>query len=87
MREKGGNRLVTGSDYMLGALKLPNQANRVFDESPETRVVWRYPDETQLLFLRPISTISGQSLAVNGPAVDSRYLNLVFGHTDATYNK
>ncbi|GFY36635.1 hypothetical protein TNCV_28391 [Trichonephila clavipes] len=26
MREKGGNRLVPGPDYMVDALKLPNQA-------------------------------------------------------------
>ncbi|GFW66666.1 hypothetical protein TNCV_1370991 [Trichonephila clavipes] len=29
MREKGGNRLVSGPDYMVDALKLPNQAPRV----------------------------------------------------------
>ncbi|GFX97961.1 hypothetical protein TNCV_4906121 [Trichonephila clavipes] len=30
---------------------------------------------------------SGQLLASNSPVVDSRYLNLVFGHTGATNNK
>ncbi|GFS85786.1 hypothetical protein TNCV_2973291 [Trichonephila clavipes] len=29
MWEKGGNRLVPGPDYMVDALKLPNQASRV----------------------------------------------------------
>ncbi|GFV80355.1 hypothetical protein TNCV_2259591 [Trichonephila clavipes] len=28
-----------------------------------------------------------QSLASNGPVVDSRYLNLVFGSTETTHNK
>ncbi|GFT92949.1 hypothetical protein TNCV_740921 [Trichonephila clavipes] len=31
--------------------------------------------------------VFGQSLASNGPVVDSRYLNLVFGSTEATHNK
>ncbi|GFW21985.1 hypothetical protein TNCV_4822671 [Trichonephila clavipes] len=31
--------------------------------------------------------ISGQSLASNGPVDDSRYLNLVFGPTEATLNE
>ncbi|GFW36357.1 uncharacterized protein TNCV_3712771 [Trichonephila clavipes] len=31
MREKGGNRLVPDPDYMVDALKLPNQAPRVFN--------------------------------------------------------
>ncbi|GFV47450.1 hypothetical protein TNCV_4831061 [Trichonephila clavipes] len=29
MRDKGGNRLVLGPNYMVDALKLPNQAPRV----------------------------------------------------------
>ncbi|GFX98149.1 hypothetical protein TNCV_4907931 [Trichonephila clavipes] len=33
MREKGDNCLVPGPDYMLDALKLPNQAPRGFGES------------------------------------------------------
>ncbi|GFW27564.1 acetyl-CoA carboxylase 2 [Trichonephila clavipes] len=78
MPEKGGNHLVPGSDYMDDALKLPNQA---------PRVAWRCPDGMQHLFCWPILAISGQSLASNGPVVDSRYLNLVFGHTEATHNK
>ncbi|GFW84799.1 hypothetical protein TNCV_680871 [Trichonephila clavipes] len=31
--------------------------------------------------------LSGQSLASNGPVVDSRDLNLEFGHAEATPNK
>ncbi|GFW52329.1 hypothetical protein TNCV_3079011 [Trichonephila clavipes] len=54
MQEKC-NRLVPGPDYMVDALKLPNQAPRIS--------------------------------ASNGPVVDSRDLNLVFGHTEATPNK
>ncbi|GFY01687.1 hypothetical protein TNCV_2608701 [Trichonephila clavipes] len=50
MQAKGGNRLVPGPDYMVDALKLPNQAPRVS--------------------------------ASNVLVVDSRYLNLVFGHTE-----
>ncbi|GFU61932.1 hypothetical protein TNCV_4022191 [Trichonephila clavipes] len=30
-REKDGNRLVPGPDYMMDALKLPNQAPRVLE--------------------------------------------------------
>ncbi|GFS85640.1 hypothetical protein TNCV_1082851 [Trichonephila clavipes] len=33
MREKGGNRLVPGPDYIVDALKLPNQAPRDSGES------------------------------------------------------
>ncbi|GFU06697.1 hypothetical protein TNCV_4352861 [Trichonephila clavipes] len=33
MREKGGNRLVPGPDFMVDALKLPNQARRGSGES------------------------------------------------------
>ncbi|GFW40485.1 hypothetical protein TNCV_1020421 [Trichonephila clavipes] len=33
MREKGGNCLVPGPDYVVDALKLPNQAPRVSGES------------------------------------------------------
>ncbi|GFW94363.1 hypothetical protein TNCV_1432981 [Trichonephila clavipes] len=87
MREKGSNRLVPGPDYMVDALKLPNQASRVSDKSLLTCVVWRYPDGTQHFFFWPILAISGQSLASNGPVVDSRDLNLVFVHTEATHSK
>ncbi|GFY03136.1 hypothetical protein TNCV_981411 [Trichonephila clavipes] len=67
MREKGGNRLVPGPDYMLDASKLPNQAPRVSDESLQKCVAWRCPDGTQRLLCWPILAISGQSLASNGP--------------------
>ncbi|GFX58159.1 hypothetical protein TNCV_4049171 [Trichonephila clavipes] len=40
MREKGGNRLVLGSNYMVDELKLPNQAPRVSDEPLQTCVAW-----------------------------------------------
>ncbi|GFT01661.1 hypothetical protein TNCV_4204931 [Trichonephila clavipes] len=87
MREKGGNRLVPCPDYMVGALKLPNQAPRVSGESLQTCVVWRCPDGTPHLICWPIMAVSGQSLASNGPVVESRYLNLVFGLTETTHNK
>ncbi|GFY32930.1 hypothetical protein TNCV_2876791 [Trichonephila clavipes] len=86
MREKGGNRLVPGSDYIVVALKLPIHASRVSGESLLTCVVWRCPDGTPHLFYWPILAVSGQSLASNGPDDDSRDLNLVFGHTEATHN-
>ncbi|GFW83421.1 hypothetical protein TNCV_2545191 [Trichonephila clavipes] len=69
-------------DYMLDALKLPKQAPRVSGESLQMCVAWRCPDGTSLLL-----AVSGQSLASNGSIVDSRDLNLVFGHTEATHNK
>ncbi|GFX35225.1 hypothetical protein TNCV_100321 [Trichonephila clavipes] len=87
MREKGVNRLVPGPDYMVYALKLSNQAPRVSGESLQMCVAWRCPDETQHIFCWPILVVSGQSLALNGPVVDSRHLNLVFGPTEATHNK
>ncbi|GFV97221.1 hypothetical protein TNCV_161901 [Trichonephila clavipes] len=87
MREKGGNCLVPGPDYMVDALKLPKQAPRVSGESLQTCVAWRCPGGTQYLFCWPILAISGQSLASNGPVADSRDLNLEFGHTEATHNK
>ncbi|GFW30086.1 hypothetical protein TNCV_1053971 [Trichonephila clavipes] len=87
MPEKGGNRLVQGPEYMVDALKLSNQAPRVSGESLQMCVAWRCPDRTQHLFCLPILAVSGQSLASNSPIVVSRYLNLVFGHTEATYNK
>ncbi|GFX87890.1 hypothetical protein TNCV_4373551 [Trichonephila clavipes] len=38
MREKGGNHLVPGLDYMVDALKLPNHAPRVSGELLQTCV-------------------------------------------------
>ncbi|GFW66492.1 hypothetical protein TNCV_3310111 [Trichonephila clavipes] len=67
MREKGGDRLVPGQDYMVEALKLPNQAPRGSGESLQK--VWRCPDGIQYLFCWPILAISDQSLASNGPVV------------------
>ncbi|GFX99222.1 hypothetical protein TNCV_2494031 [Trichonephila clavipes] len=87
MREKGGNRLVPGPDYMVDASKLFNQAPRVSGESLQTCVAWRCPYGTQHLFCWPILAVSGQSLASNNSVVDSRYLNLVFSPTEATHNK
>ncbi|GFW98803.1 hypothetical protein TNCV_2837641 [Trichonephila clavipes] len=84
MREKGGNRLVPGLDYMVDALKLPKQ---VSGESLQTCVAWRCYGRTQHFFWWPILAVSGQFLASNGPVVDSRDLNLVFGHAEATPNK
>ncbi|GFW51856.1 hypothetical protein TNCV_1187881 [Trichonephila clavipes] len=87
MQEKCGNRLVPGQDYMVNALKLHNQTPRGSGESLQKCVAWRCPDGTQHLFCWPIVAISGQSLDSNDPVVDSRYLNLVFGLTEAPYNK
>ncbi|GFU69921.1 hypothetical protein TNCV_3967951 [Trichonephila clavipes] len=87
LQEKGGNHLVPGPEYMLDALKLPNQASRVSGQSLQTCVAWRCPDGMQHLFYWPNVAVSSQSLASNGPVVDSRYLNLVFGPTEATHNK
>ncbi|GFX91539.1 hypothetical protein TNCV_3681251 [Trichonephila clavipes] len=50
MREKGGNRLVPGPDYMVDAFKLPNQAPRGSGESLQKCVTWCCPDVTQHLF-------------------------------------
>ncbi|GFV16332.1 hypothetical protein TNCV_178531 [Trichonephila clavipes] len=77
---KGDNRLVPGPDYMVDALKLLNLAPSVSGESLQKCVAWHCPDGTQHLFCWPILAISGQSLASNGLVVDSRDLNLVFGH-------
>ncbi|GFY18732.1 hypothetical protein TNCV_2399521 [Trichonephila clavipes] len=85
--QDGGNRLVPGPDYMVDALKLPNFTPRVSGESLQKCVVCLCLDRTQHLFCWPILAVSSQSLASNGPVVDSRYLNLVFGTTEATHNK
>ncbi|GFS84078.1 hypothetical protein TNCV_2364751 [Trichonephila clavipes] len=87
MREKGGNRLVPCTDYMVDVLILPNQAPRTSGESLQKCMAWCCPDGTQHLFCWPNLEISGQLLASNGPVVDSRDLNLVFGHVEATPNK
>ncbi|GFT70070.1 hypothetical protein TNCV_4690151 [Trichonephila clavipes] len=87
MREKVGNRFAPGPDYMVDALKLSNQAPRASCESVQMCEAWRCSDGTQHLFCWTILTVSGQSLATNGPVVESRYLNLVFGPTEETHNK
>ncbi|GFS74696.1 hypothetical protein TNCV_3978281 [Trichonephila clavipes] len=87
MQEKGGNRLEPGPDYMVDALKLPSQAPRGSGESLQKCVAWRCPDEAQHLYCCPILAISGLSLASNGPVVDNRNLNLLFGHAKASPNK
>ncbi|GFW02417.1 hypothetical protein TNCV_1733321 [Trichonephila clavipes] len=86
MREKDDNCLVPDPDYMVNALKLPNQAPRVPGESIQPCVAWRCSDGTHL-FCWPILAVSGQSLALNGPVVDSRNLNFVFGNMDTTHDK
>ncbi|GFW89444.1 hypothetical protein TNCV_3967341 [Trichonephila clavipes] len=87
MREKSGNRLVPSLDYMVDALKLLNQAPRGYGELLQKYMFWRCPDGTQYILCWPILAISGQSLDSNGPVVDSRDLNLVFGHAEATPNR
>ncbi|GFU75970.1 hypothetical protein TNCV_2088081 [Trichonephila clavipes] len=72
---------------MVDALKLSIQAPRDYGELLQKYVFWRCPDGTQHLFCWSILAISGQSLASNGPVVDSRNLNLVFDHGRATPNK
>ncbi|GFX51247.1 hypothetical protein TNCV_2735981 [Trichonephila clavipes] len=72
---------------MVDVLKLPKQATRVSGELLQTCVAWSCPDETHHLFCWPIHAVHGQSLASNGLAVDSRDLNLLFGHREAIYNK
>ncbi|GFV70486.1 hypothetical protein TNCV_2868321 [Trichonephila clavipes] len=72
---------------MVDALKPPNQAPKVSGESLLTCVARRCLDGAQNLFCWPILAVSGQSLALNGPVVDSRDLNLVVGHTEAPHNK
>ncbi|GFS81042.1 hypothetical protein TNCV_1223321 [Trichonephila clavipes] len=87
MRAKGANSLVPGPDYMVDALKLPNQPPRGSGESLQKCVARRCPDGIQHLFCWRILSISGQSLASNSPVVDSKDLILVFGHAEATPNK
>ncbi|GFX20908.1 hypothetical protein TNCV_79631 [Trichonephila clavipes] len=50
MREKGDNRCVPGLDYMVDALKFPNQARRGSGESLRKCVAWCCPDGAQHLF-------------------------------------
>ncbi|GFX72583.1 hypothetical protein TNCV_4061791 [Trichonephila clavipes] len=87
MPEKEDNRLVPGPDYIVDALKLPNQAPRVSEESLQTCVACRCPGGPQHFFCWPILAVSSQSPASNGPVVDSRYLNLMFDPTEAIHNK
>ncbi|GFU40115.1 hypothetical protein TNCV_3767801 [Trichonephila clavipes] len=84
---QSGNRSVPGPDCIVDALKFPNQAPRASGESLPKSVAWRCPDGTQHLFCWPILAFSGQLLASDGPVVDSRYLNSVFGQAEATPNK
>ncbi|GFU68544.1 hypothetical protein TNCV_2405881 [Trichonephila clavipes] len=53
MREKGDNRLVAGLDYMVDALKLPNQAHRGSGKSLQKFVAWSCSDGTQQIFCLP----------------------------------
>ncbi|GFW53728.1 hypothetical protein TNCV_3938221 [Trichonephila clavipes] len=81
MREKFGDL-----DYMMDALKLTNKYLRV--SVSHYRRVWHGVVLIKYFFCWPILAVSGrQSLASNGPVVDNRYLNLVFGHMEATHNK
>ncbi|GFV75230.1 hypothetical protein TNCV_3190791 [Trichonephila clavipes] len=57
MREKGGNRLVPGLDYMVNALKLLNQAPRGSGESLQKCVAWRSPDGTLLAVSPGLATV------------------------------
>ncbi|GFX50094.1 alpha-(1,3)-fucosyltransferase C [Trichonephila clavipes] len=70
-----------------GYVRLLPHTQRFWRVTTEVYVAWRCPDGTQHAFCWPILAISGQSLASNGPVIDSRDLNLVFGHVEATPNK
>ncbi|GFV82159.1 hypothetical protein TNCV_2790571 [Trichonephila clavipes] len=71
---------------MVDALKLHNQASRGSGESLQKCVAWRCSDGAQHLLCWSLLIISGQSLASNGPVVDSRDMNLVFDHAETTLN-
>ncbi|GFU15336.1 hypothetical protein TNCV_954701 [Trichonephila clavipes] len=68
-------------DIDIDTAKLPQ-----FLASNQRRLAWRSPDGTQHLFCWLSLAISGQSLTSNGPVVDSTYLTLAFGDTEATHN-
>ncbi|GFU69521.1 transposon Tf2-8 polyprotein [Trichonephila clavipes] len=68
------------SGQMVDALKLPNQLPEVL--ASHYRSVW--PD---VVLMEHNNSSVGQSLASNGSVVDSRDLNLVFGHAEVTPNK
>ncbi|GFX35066.1 hypothetical protein TNCV_2330061 [Trichonephila clavipes] len=85
--KKSSTRLVSGPHSMVDTLKLPNQAPRGPGESLQKCVAWRCPDGTRHLICSSILAILGQSLSSTCPVVDSRDLNLVFGHVEATPNK
>ncbi|GFX18830.1 hypothetical protein TNCV_4143511 [Trichonephila clavipes] len=65
---------------MVDELKFP----RDYGELLWKYVFWCSPYGTQHLFCWLILVISGQSLTSNGPVIDNRDLNLVFGHAEAT---
>ncbi|GFX03728.1 transposable element Tcb2 transposase [Trichonephila clavipes] len=58
-QSKSGNRLMSGPDCMVDALKLPNQAPRVSGESLQMSVAWRFPVGTQHLFCWPVLSVFG----------------------------
>ncbi|GFU22251.1 hypothetical protein TNCV_4855971 [Trichonephila clavipes] len=87
MREEGRNHLVPGPDFLVHALKLPNLASRVYGESLQKRVAWCCPGSPTPLLLANSDHFRSIVLASNGPVVDSRNQNLVFGHAEATPNK
>ncbi|GFW09247.1 hypothetical protein TNCV_2102011 [Trichonephila clavipes] len=69
---------------MVEALKLSNRAPRVSGESLQ---MCEWPGIV-LMGKKPLRlAISGQSLTLNGPVVDSRDLNLVLGPMEVTHYK
>ncbi|GFS97096.1 hypothetical protein TNCV_184471 [Trichonephila clavipes] len=80
-------RMGSGTDYMVDALKLLSKAPRDYGELLQKYMFWSCPDGTQHLFCWQILAIFGQYIASNGPVVDSRNLNLVIGHAEVTPNK
>ncbi|GFU56404.1 hypothetical protein TNCV_2609261 [Trichonephila clavipes] len=73
MREKGNNSLVPSTDYMMDALKLPNQAPRGSGESLQKCMAWRYPDGTQHIFCWPFLSdqIHSRTFLIDSPGLAS----------------
>ncbi|GFU31701.1 hypothetical protein TNCV_1175871 [Trichonephila clavipes] len=87
MREKGGNHFGAWSGLYGGGIKTFQASSQSFWRFTTDICDLALSDGTQHLILWPNLAISGQSRASNGPVADSRYLNLVIDHTEATHNK
>ncbi|GFU42627.1 hypothetical protein TNCV_4884741 [Trichonephila clavipes] len=87
MQEKSNNPLVTGLDYMVDALKLPNEALRSFMGFTTCVISWRCPYGAQNLILLANSGRLWSIAIFKRSVVDSRDLNVVLGHTEAIHVK